>query len=107
MQNKASNILSLLIVALYLIASNSCTERIDIELESTFTRLVVYGEITTDTAIHAVRLTKTTDYYYNQPAPEVSDALVSISDGSSIYLLKENPDQPGRSEERRVGEECR
>ena len=95
MKNKASYILNLLIITLYLIASNSCTEKIDIELESTFTRLVVYGEITTDTAIHTVRLTKTTDYYYNQPAPEVSDALVSITDGSAIYLLKENPDQPG------------
>jgi hypothetical protein len=38
---------------------------------------------------HTVVLSKTTSYYYNQPAPAVTGAIVQISDGKATYLLKE------------------
>jgi len=68
----------------------SCTERIDVELDDTFTRLVVDGSITTDTMAHTVRLSKTSDYFYNLPAPAVSGARVSITDGEVTYILHED-----------------
>jgi len=75
------------------IAITSCTERIDVELDDSYTRLVVDGAITTDTMAHTVVLSKTTSYYYNQPAPPVTGARVSITDGEQIYDLTE--DNPG------------
>ena len=71
----------------------SCTEKIDIELDESYTRLVVYGNITTDTTIHYVELTTTTSYYYNQPPPPVSSAIVEIDDnaGNTIRLDEEEP----------------
>ena len=68
----------------------SCTERIDIQLDDSYTRLVVDGSITTDTIVHAVVLRTTSSYYYNEPAPMVSGAQLSITDGSHIYTLKED-----------------
>jgi hypothetical protein len=72
----------------------ACTERIEIELDSTYTRLVVYGEITSDTGVHTIRLSRTSDYYVNIPSP-VSNAYVNISDGTDTFLLMENPEKKG------------
>lgn len=72
-----------------------CTERIDIEVDSTYTRLVVEGYITTDTMQHYVRLTTTSDYFYNQPAPPVTGADVRIDDGDELFILTENPVNTG------------
>ncbi len=71
---------------------SSCTERIDVELDDTYTRLVVDGQITSDaTCRHKVVLTETTSYFYNQPPPAVSNADVSVSDneGNAVLLSEE------------------
>lgn len=83
--------LSLIIAGIF-----SCTERIEIELDSTYTRLVAYGTITTDSICHSVSLTKTTDYFYNQPAPSVSDARVVLRFMDTTVNLVENPEIPGK-----------
>lgn len=77
------------IFLLFLFAAfvSSCTERIDIDLDESYTRLVVEGEITTDTMAHTIRLSKTTSYYFSESAPGVSDAIVSINDGESEITL--------------------
>ena len=85
----------ILLITCVLTGIISCTERIDLELDKTFTRLVVYGEVTTDTTIHRVRLTKTSDYFSNSPPLAVSGAEVSISSGQEVFILFENPDHPG------------
>lgn len=72
-----------------------CTERIEIEVDSTYTRLVVEGSISTDTLQHSVRLTMSGDYFYNQPASYISGAMVTINDGDSTIILSENQDYPG------------
>ena len=72
-----------------LIAASSCTERIDIKLDDTFTRLVVEGKITDDSTEHTVTLTRTTSYFYNQPAPRVEGAQVSLSDEENVFHLTE------------------
>jgi len=71
----------------------SCTERIDLPLDESIVKLVVEGEVTTDTTIHTVRLTETTGYYYSQEPPVVSGANVSITDGEAVIYLTEA--QPG------------
>jgi len=68
----------------------SCTERIEIELDDSYTMLVVDGAITTDTMAHTVKLSTSTSYYYNQPAPRVIGAQVSITDGTQTFILKED-----------------
>ena len=73
-------------------ALSSCTERIDLPLDESSFRLVVEGEVTTDTAAHSVYLTKSTSYYYNQVPPVVTGASVNITDGENVYeLLEEEP----------------
>ena len=72
-----------------------CTERIDIELDSSYALLSVEGYITSDTTAHYVRLTTTTDYYNPQPMPPVKDAVVTIDDGTGIITLTEYDSMPG------------
>jgi hypothetical protein len=74
---------------------NSCTEKIDIDLGTTYTRFVVDGAITTDTMKHKVRLSKSIDYYSQTDIPAVSNAEVSVSDGFSTVMLDENDSVPG------------
>ncbi len=73
-----------------------CTERIDVEVDSTYARLVVEGSVTTDTTQHSVKLSLTSDYFYNQPAPPVSNAIVQIDDGDTLVFLTESTEEPGR-----------
>lgn len=73
----------------------ACTERIDIELDSTYERLIVESQITTDTGIHFVRLTKSSDYYSGNKPVAVSNANVKISDGVNNWTLSENSSKPG------------
>lgn len=84
------NIIIIFTLALIIV---SCTERIDIKLDESFTLLVVDGSITTDTMAHKVALSKTSSYYYNQPAPMVSGAQVTITDGENTFILSE--ESPG------------
>jgi len=79
----------------FLLIIVSCTEHMDLKLDSTFTRLVVEGAITTDTGRHQVRLSKTTDFYYSGRPPAVSGATVKISDGVQVIELHENPEGSG------------
>jgi hypothetical protein len=83
----------LVIIAAIFLFLTSCTERIDIELDESFTRLVVYGTITTDTTRHYVELSETTSYYYNEAPPPVSGASVEIADdlGNVVQLAEVEP----------------
>lgn len=85
----------ILILALVIIGLSSCTERIDIELDSTYQRLVVEGHITTDTMVHWVRLTRSKDYYSSNPVVAVSHAQVILNDGIESIVLQENQQSPG------------
>jgi hypothetical protein len=71
----------------------ACTERIDVELDDTFTRLVVYGSVTTDTTRHYVELSTTSSYYYNEAPPPVTGASLEISDdlGNTESLTEAEP----------------
>jgi hypothetical protein len=73
----------------------SCTEVIDIELDSTYTRLVVEGTVTTDSLRHGVRLSATSDYFSNEKAPAISGAEVKIEYDGNVVRLTENDTVPG------------
>ena len=70
---------------------SSCTEEIKIELDSSSSRLVVYGELTTDTCSHFISLKKSADYYLNEPAEGISEARVEISYDDTSLVFLENP----------------
>jgi hypothetical protein len=82
-------------IILVAIVATACTEKIDVELDNTYTRLVVDGHIESDTGAYQVTLTKSADYFSNEPVPRVVNATVTLSDGENIYLMTET--QPGIS----------
>ncbi|RLD56468.1 MAG: hypothetical protein DRI97_07380 [Bacteroidetes bacterium] len=81
-----------------LILATACTEKIDIELDSTYARLVVEGAVTTDSMNHYVLLSITSDYFSNRPSPRIQDAVVELSFGDETLQLIENETIPGRYE---------
>ncbi|MCF8297370.1 MAG: DUF4249 domain-containing protein [Saprospiraceae bacterium] len=72
---------------------SSCTEKIELKLDDTYTRIVVDGEITSEVKAHQVILSKSTSYFNNEAPPPVIGAKVTISDGTNTYDLSET--EPG------------
>jgi hypothetical protein len=94
---------SLLLVSFSLIALVGCEEmvkEIDWDTESIPKRLAVEGSITNELKIHRVRLTASSDYFSNTETEVVSGATVSISDGTAVDTLTENPAGSGNYETR-------
>jgi hypothetical protein len=81
-----------------LVIFSACTEKINLNLSSSYTRLVVDGSFSTDTAIQVVKLTKSSEFFSTEVAPAVSGAIVTVSDGNNIFLLNENPVSKGSYE---------
>ncbi len=83
---------NLIIILILSIAAASCTERIDINLDSQkYARLVVEGALTSDTTVHCIKLTKTSDYFDNVAPEPVSEASVIISGEDEEFPLTETP----------------
>lgn len=73
----------------------SCTETIDIKLDSSARKLVVEGYFSDDTISHTVKLSRSADYFADKPLDPVSGATVSITDGVLQFPLTEDPDSLG------------
>jgi hypothetical protein len=74
----------------------ACTERVDMSLDMDGDpKLVVFGELTNEMKAHTVCLSKSTPYFSEEKAPAVTGAKVTVSDGRSTVLLKEDPANPG------------
>jgi hypothetical protein len=82
-------ILHIALVLLALPAFFSCSEKIELDLNTSNTRLVVEGMITDQEGSHGVILTKSSSYFFNEPPTPVEDAIVSVSDGSQQWLLSQ------------------
>jgi hypothetical protein len=82
-------------VGLLLAGLLSCTERVDIELDSTYRRLVVYGTVTTDSVRHRVDLSTTSDYFLNAASPVVSGAIVELVFDDTSLLFQEQDSLKG------------
>lgn len=74
---------------------SACVERIDINTEASPPRLVIYGFITTDTAQHAIRITRSTGYFVTEKPEGIPQATVSIGYDDKTIELKESPMEPG------------
>ena len=72
-------------------ALQSCTERIELELDTAFTKLVVDARLSTDTTSHRFFLSKTGSYFSNQSDPAVSNASVKLSYGNETIIFTEDP----------------
>jgi hypothetical protein len=73
-----------------------CTENIDnIQLDTTRPRLVVEGYISTDTTRQMVKLSKLGDALKQNPIQVVSNAIVTISDGTKTFNLAEDATKKG------------
>jgi hypothetical protein len=91
---KTINQISVSLILLAMIGS-ACTEEIHYPLESTYVRLVVEGEINTDTTVHRVKLSRSGDALNEYPGNAISNAMVTISDGSQTFDLQESNTNPG------------
>jgi len=73
-----------------------CTETIDnIQLDTTRPRLVVEGYISTDTTRQMVKLSKLGDALMKDQIQVISNALITISDGTSTFGLTEDQTKKG------------
>ncbi len=82
-------------IALVLLVIGACTERVEMSSVYQENILYVYSELTTDTTVHQVELTKSINYFSPDEIPAVSNALVQISDGTVLTTLIENPTKAG------------
>ena len=95
MKNISIQTIALSIFILSIIAAG-CTETIDnIQLDSTRPRLVVEGYISTDTMRQIVKLSKLGDALNNEPVQVISNAVVTISDGTTTFGLTEDQTKKG------------
>ena len=72
-----------------------CTEKVNVKLDTTYTRVVVDGSIQSDTGVYSIALSTSADYFSNSPVPRIVNAGVTIGDGVNTYTLHES--QPGIS----------
>ena len=92
---KNMNIQTIALFILSIIAAG-CTETIDnIQLDSTRPRLVVEGYISTDTTRQVVKLSKLGDALNTEPIQAISNAVVTISDGTKTFGLTEDQTKKG------------
>jgi hypothetical protein len=90
------NIKNIAMIAAVMIFVAGCTERIDLKLNNQkFARLVVEGEISTDTTAHRVMLSITGDYFVNELPERVRNATVTISSDEEVFQLTESSEVPG------------
>lgn len=73
----------------FVVLTFSCTEKIDIDLDSTYERIVIEGYLTDEYKPHHVKITKSADYFSNKPADPITGATVTINDGSTNFNLTE------------------
>lgn len=71
-------IIHILILLLIALSFAACTEKMDIELDESYTRVVAEGMITNEPGPHLIRLTTTAPYFSNQPVPVISGAKVYL-----------------------------
>ncbi len=74
---------------------NSCTKVIDFDVSEANIRLVIDGSVTSEFIQHQVKVSKTGSYFSGTRPPVVSGASIQVSDGDSIWIYFEKPDEPG------------
>lgn len=87
---------NLIILGAFTLFFASCKEEVnDLEFGTTEPRLAVFGNITTDTMRHKVILTKSGEVVRDVSFENISNAEVSISDGTTVFPLTEDAANKG------------
>jgi hypothetical protein len=73
----------------------SCTEEVTIDLESGIQIIGIYGSITTEKKKQAITLSRSTEFYASGTPEMISNATVSVFDGTNTIKFSENLEQPG------------
>lgn len=68
---------------------SSCQEEVELDTYQADPRLVVEGYITNEFQRHSVRLSLSGDYRGKEPYEKATGALVTVTDGQSVFLLEE------------------
>lgn len=71
----------------------ACTEEMDVNLDSGETRLSVEAKVTSDLQKHVVKLKESSDVFYSEEALPVTNAIITVSDGTITYQYTEK--EPG------------
>lgn len=67
----------------------SCTEDMDVTLDSAETRLSVEANVNSDLKKHSVKLKESSDVFYSEDAKPVTNATIAVSDGTTSYTYIE------------------
>ncbi len=81
------HISTLIIIIAFLLTQ--CTEKINLDLDSTYERVVIEGYLTDEFKSHQIKITNSADYFVNKAADPISGANVTISDGTNTLTLSE------------------
>ncbi len=82
----------LLFTAIFMV---SCTETIDLSLNTTARKLVVDAVISNKPNVQVVKLSWSGSYFSTNELPPVSGATVTIQEGQKIFTLRESTKNPG------------
>ncbi|MEO1049996.1 MAG: DUF4249 family protein [Bacteroidota bacterium] len=77
---------------LLLVAIASCEETVLLDIDQTPVRIVIDGLVTNESKQHAVKVSRTVDFYQQGLTPRVEDAVVSVSDNEgNVFNYVHNP----------------
>ncbi|PLX02251.1 MAG: hypothetical protein C0595_11725 [Marinilabiliales bacterium] len=84
------HLLNISYIIILTVVFSSCTEKIDINLDKSESALVVEGAVSEINGQQRIKLSKTAEYFSNQAPTAVSNALVTIDDGTESVALSES-----------------
>ncbi len=88
--NRMKKILYILLIA-SIFTIYSCEDKIDLDLDTGRTQLVIDAFVSSDSTLQTIRVTQTASYFLNSPTPGVSNAAVSIEGpNNTIYNFSHN-----------------
>ena len=90
-----NNRLSLIFSLFPLFCLSSCREEVVIDLESGEQMIGIYGSITTENKKHSIILSRSADFYVSGEPEMISNAVISVFDGTNTIRFEENPQHPG------------
>ncbi|MDX9696680.1 MAG: hypothetical protein RBT49_12890, partial [Bacteroidales bacterium] len=63
-----------IIILILAAITSSCVEDFDVDLNSTYERIIIQGSISNERKAHKIILSKSADYFSNQQTPRISGA---------------------------------
>jgi hypothetical protein len=73
----------------------SCTKEVVIDLESGEQMVGIYGSVTNEMKKQSVTLSRSMGFYDSGQPEMISGAIVTVSDGNTVFEYEENSENPG------------